>query len=180
MSLRTALFAIVGDGFELSARVRSVAARQRVIRDHPHLAEFQCDPLTSIIEYGALVVGRNVSIDRYAFLSGPIEMGDDVMIGPGCALSAGMHRFDLPGVAIRDSGPGARNPIVLKQDVWLGYGVTVLDGVTIGEGSVIGARSVVTRDIPPYSVAVGTPCRRVNARFEPEDLRRHLAIRAES
>jgi galactoside O-acetyltransferase len=50
-------------------------------------------------------------------------------------------------------------PIVIEDKVWIGSNVVVLPGVTIGYGAVIGAGSVVTRDIPPMTVAVGTPCR---------------------
>jgi acetyltransferase-like isoleucine patch superfamily enzyme len=58
-----------------------------------------------------------------------------------------------------------KGPIVVQDDVWIGAGATVLAGVTIGKGSVIGAGSVVTRDIPPYSIAVGSPCKVVRRRF---------------
>jgi acetyltransferase-like isoleucine patch superfamily enzyme len=54
---------------------------------------------------------------------------------------------------------GQSKPIILEDDVWLGARVIVLKGVTIGQGAVIGAGSVVTRDIPPHSVAVGQPAR---------------------
>ncbi|WP_235046744.1 DapH/DapD/GlmU-related protein [Arthrobacter nitrophenolicus] len=53
----------------------------------------------------------------------------------------------------------------IGRDVWIGAGTIVLGGVTIGEGSVIGAGSVVTKDIPPYSIAVGSPAKRVGPRF---------------
>jgi acetyltransferase-like isoleucine patch superfamily enzyme len=58
-------------------------------------------------------------------------------------------------------------PIIIRDKAWLGYGVTVLKGVTIGEGAVIGAMSVVTKDVPPYSVVVGNPARIVR-RLEKE------------
>ncbi|MBA2748254.1 MAG: acyltransferase, partial [Tatlockia sp.] len=57
-----------------------------------------------------------------------------------------------------------RQGVVIEDNCWLGYGVKVLDGVTIGEGSVIGAGAVVTKDIPPYSVAVGVPAKVVRSR----------------
>ncbi|HEF0022488.1 TPA: acyltransferase [Citrobacter amalonaticus] len=60
-------------------------------------------------------------------------------------------------------------PIVIGNNAWLGFDVVVLKGVTIGEGAIIGARSVVTRDIPPWSVAVGNPAKVV--KYIPEDLR---------
>jgi acetyltransferase-like isoleucine patch superfamily enzyme len=53
---------------------------------------------------------------------------------------------------------------VIEDDCWLGDGVKVLDGVTIGRGSVIGAGAVVTKDIPPFSVAVGVPARVIKSR----------------
>ena len=53
--------------------------------------------------------------------------------------------------------------ITIEDDVWIGAGVTILAGVTIGRGSVIGAHSLVTKDIPPMSVAVGTPCKVLRA-----------------
>jgi acetyltransferase-like isoleucine patch superfamily enzyme len=50
-------------------------------------------------------------------------------------------------------------PVVIEDDVWIGMGVKLLPGIRIGTGSIIGAGSVVTNDIPPYSIAMGTPCR---------------------
>lgn len=54
-------------------------------------------------------------------------------------------------------------PITIEDNVWLGGNVSILPGVTIGEGSIIGAGSVVHKDIPANSVAVGVPCRVVRA-----------------
>lgn len=51
------------------------------------------------------------------------------------------------------------HPVTIGDDCWIGGNVTILPGVNIGEGCTIGAGSVVTRDIPPFSVAVGSPCR---------------------
>lgn len=55
-------------------------------------------------------------------------------------------------------------PIVIEDDVWIAARVNVMAGVTIGKGSVIGAGSVVTKDIPPYSIAVGTPAKVIKKR----------------
>lgn len=69
-----------------------------------------------------------------------------------------------------------RKPIVIGNDVFIGANVTVLDGVTIGDGAVIGAGAVVSKDIPPYAVAVGCPIRILKYRFEPRQIEamRHI------
>lgn len=61
-----------------------------------------------------------------------------------------------------------RKPIVIGNDVFIGWNVTILDGVTIGDGAVIGAGAVVSKDIPPYAVAVGSPIKVVKYRFSPD------------
>jgi virginiamycin A acetyltransferase len=66
------------------------------------------------------------------------------------------------------------NPLRIGNDVWIGYGVIILPGVReIGDGVVIGAGSVVSKNIPPYAIAVGHPIRIVRYRFSPEVIR-HL------
>ncbi len=72
-------------------------------------------------------------------------------------------RYARPSIATTDSirrnaGFEYAYPITIENDVWLGSGVHIMPGVTIGRGCVIGAGSIVTKDIPPYSLAVGNPC----------------------
>jgi acetyltransferase-like isoleucine patch superfamily enzyme len=64
---------------------------------------------------------------------------------------------------------------VIEDDCWLGTGVKVLDGVTIGQGSVVGAGAVVTKDIPPYSVAVGIPSKVIAQRNNKTGLETNLS-----
>ncbi len=58
----------------------------------------------------------------------------------------------------------------IGNDVWIGYGAMVIGGVTIGDGAVIGAGSIVTKDIPPFSIAVGTPAKIIKYRFSEETI----------
>jgi phosphonate metabolism protein (transferase hexapeptide repeat family) len=69
-----------------------------------------------------------------------------------------------------------RHRVTLGHDVWLGHGVIVLPGVTIGTGAAIGAGAVVTKDIPPFAVAVGNPARVIRFRFAEEVREALLAI----
>lgn len=60
---------------------------------------------------------------------------------------------------------------VIEEDVWIGINVSLMPGVTIGRGSIIGAGSVVTRSIPPYTIAVGNPCKPLKMKFTAEEIR---------
>jgi len=104
---------------------------------------------------GKLFVGRNsringVHIDAREL----IHIGDTVQIGPYTII------MDSDFHDLKDhSKDGPSSPIYIEDDVWIATRVTILKGVRIGKGSVIAAGAIVTKDIPPYSVAAGTPAR---------------------
>ena len=107
-----------------------------------------------------LAINRNVIVDAS---QGEITIGDHVAIGPNSVLRAANHVFADPGVPVKEQGHQG-GYIHIGEDCWLGASVVVLRNVTIGQGSVIGAGAVVTRDIPPYSIAVGVPAKVVGRR----------------
>lgn len=84
-----------------------------------------------------------------------VTIGDDVFIGPNVSLYTACHSTDP---VERNSRREWAEPITIGDNVWIGGNVTVLPGVTIGDNCTIGAGSVVTRDIPANSIAVGNPC----------------------
>jgi len=114
---------------------------------------------------GWIRIGRNCTVNYYAILygQGGLRIGNDVRIAPQVMIMPTNHIFEDPDVPIRKQGIKGKG-IQIEDDVWLGVGAIVLDGVTIGKGSVIGAGAVVTKDIPPYSVAVGVPAKVVKKR----------------
>ncbi len=63
-----------------------------------------------------------------------------------------------------------RGDIVIGNDVWIGYEAVVLSGVTIGDGAIVAARSVVTKDVPPYTIVGGVPARPIRKRFGQETI----------
>lgn len=85
-----------------------------------------------------------------------MTFGDNVFIAPNCRFYTAGHPIDA---AERNKGLEYARPISVGNNVWIGAGVSVLPGVTIGENCVIGAGSIVVKDIPPYSVALGNPCK---------------------
>ena len=73
------------------------------------------------------------------------------------------HAFTDPGRPARWQGTANAVPVMIGDGTWLGHNVTVTAGVSIGRGAVIAAGAVVTRDVPPYSLAVGIPARVVRS-----------------
>lgn len=85
-----------------------------------------------------------------------IYVGDYTMLGPNVIIATAGHPI-LP--ELREQAYQYNVPVLIGKNCWLGAGVIVLPGITIGDNSVIGAGSVVTKDIPPNTVAVGNPCK---------------------
>lgn len=97
-------------------------------------------------------------------------------------IMGGQHRMDLMSTypfdkrifGEIDSDRPKKGDIILEDDVWIGYGATILSGVHIGQGAVIGARSVVAKDVPPYSVYAGEKI--VKKRFDEETIQKLMKI----
>jgi len=120
-----------------------------------------------------------------------------LVIGKFCAFAEGV-RFVMNGANHRMDGPSTfpfpimggswadhfdlitglpgRGDTVVGNDVWTGYGVTVMPGVTIGHGAVVAAGSVVVDDVPDYGIVGGNPARVIRRRFSDEEVERLLAI----
>jgi len=115
---------------------------------------------------GPLAIGNRADIGCnciFSSVSG-IEIGQSTLIAGHCYIGGGRYRSDRLEIPMMDQGTYSEGPVILGEDVWLGAGVIVLDGVRIGRGSIVGAGSVVTREIPEYSVAVGVPARVIGTR----------------
>lgn len=85
-----------------------------------------------------------------------VSIGNSVFLGPNVQIYTATHPLDP---AIRSAGLEAARPITIGNDVWIGGGAILNPGVTIGDGCTIGSGAVVTKDVPPYSLAAGNPCR---------------------
>lgn len=96
---------------------------------------------------------------------GRIEMGDDVLFGPGVLVTAAGYRFNDGQPVTKQAMDEA--DVVIGSDVWIGAQAIVLPGVTIGDGAIIGAGAIVTGDIPAMAIAVGVPAKVVGSRALP-------------
>ena len=115
---------------------------------------------------GELFIGDSVGINSNVHVGashGRISIGNGCLIGPNCVLRAADHCFNDPHKPILEQG-FVGGEIVLEDDVWLASNVVVIKNVIIGKGSVIGAQSVVTKSLPPYSIAHGVPAKVVGSR----------------
>ena len=125
-------------------------------------------------------------------------IGDKLIIGKFCAIAKGVefimnganhsmcgvstYPFYIMGGGWEKSTPNMsdfpfKGDTIVGNDVWIGQNVTIMPGVNIGDGAIIGANSVVAKDIPAYSIAVGNPCRVVKMRFDNEMIEYLLSLK---
>lgn len=145
----------------------------------------------SHIGYGTYIIGENGYIHD-------CKIGRFCSIASNCHIGLGDHAPNtvsssplfysahslLPNNFLSESIPvpeqtigDTKYKVIIGNDVWMGYNVCVKEGVTIGDGAIIGAKSLVTRDIPPYAIAVGTPAKVIKYRFTPEQIQMLLEIK---
>lgn len=108
-----------------------------------------------------LTIGDNTAI-QFNFHCGAadsVSIGKDVVIGGGVYVTDHDHCFDDAVLSVRKNSNLISAPVVIEDGCFLGEGCVILKGVKIGTRSVIGANAVVTKDIPPYSVACGNPAK---------------------
>ncbi|MGD8522335.1 MAG: acyltransferase [Desulfobacterales bacterium] len=109
---------------------------------------------------GNINIGDHCTVHPFCMLcgGGGLKIGNSVRIAAHTVIMPSNHVFEDPKTPIRLQGIRAEG-IIIKDDVWLGTGVRVLDGITIGKGSIVGAGAVVTKDVPDYAIVTGVPAR---------------------
>jgi acetyltransferase-like isoleucine patch superfamily enzyme len=119
--------------------------------------------------YGGLTIwnfgqdGESLTIGNF------VSIADDVkfLLGGGHQYQ-GLSTFPFLTKYFATLESVTKGPIVVGDDVWIGYGATVLSGVTIGQGAIVAAGSIVTHDVAPYSIVGGNPAKLIKFRFEKE------------
>jgi acetyltransferase-like isoleucine patch superfamily enzyme len=139
---------------------------------------------------------NNSSIGKYSYVA-PNSVINNTSIGKFCSIGpnfvCGWGKHPTDGISTspmfyssqKQNGTSLSSddkiletePILIGNDVFIGMNVTVLDGISIGDGAVIGAGAVVSKDIPPYAIAVGNPIRILRYRFGEEQINKFLSIK---
>ncbi len=114
-----------------------------------------------------------LSIGNYCSIAPDVIfiLGDDHQMN-----SISTYPFKVQIVHSQEYEALSKGDIIVKDDVWIGYGATILSGVTIGQGAVIAAGSVVTKDVPPYAIVGGTPVKVIKYRFPQKIIDRLIQI----
>ncbi|MBL7110192.1 MAG: acyltransferase [Candidatus Marinimicrobia bacterium] len=107
-----------------------------------------------------ICMGTNVSIHQFSYIdaSGDLEIGSHVMIGHGVTIMTNSHNFNQLENPMKNQGVKHKK-VIIGEDVWIGAKSTILMGVNVGKGAIIGANSVVTKDVPEYSIVGGIPAK---------------------
>ncbi len=105
---------------------------------------------------GDVLIGNHTRIGLHNTIIGPVYIGNDVNIAQNVTISGLNHNYTNPDLTISSQGISTAS-IHIDNDVWIGANAVLLAGITIGSHSVIAAGSVVTHDVPSYSVAAGNP-----------------------
>lgn len=120
--------------------------------------------------------GANIELgDRVKFNSGcwvngfgGLVLEDDANVGPRTLIHTANHITSSRDLPMAHQGWDSK-PVRIGRDAWIGMGCIILPGVSIGEGAIVGAGSLVTKDVPPFGVAVGSPARVIKYRFPDAD-----------
>ena len=111
-------------------------------------------------------LGSYSLVSQGAYICGRVRAGKYVMFAPDVTIAGADHVFDQPGVPMYFAGRPDIPETVIGDDVWIGARVCILAGVTIGRGSIIAMGSVVTKDVPAYSIVGGVPAKLIRERFD--------------
>lgn len=123
-------------------------------------------------EGARLYIGKFCSIaDEVTIFLGGEHRTDWASTYPFSALIS-----EWPNAVSVEGHPKTKGDVIIGNDVWIGYGSTILSGVKIGNGAVIGAKSVVTKDVEPYSIVAGNPIKFIKNRFSNDSIEKLLKV----
>lgn len=153
-------------------------ARQLLLPFYKH--KYKLKSVGEGCQFGKNSTVTNATLGDYAYFgprcefNGPVIIGSLTMISSEVQIIGQDHDSKNPELPMRIAFPQEERPVtVIEADCWIGSRVTIMEGVRIGRGSIIGAASIVTKSIPPYSIAVGSPAIVIRKRFDEDTCKKH-------
>lgn len=134
---------------------------------------------STFLSPGTIYIGNDVHIGSGAFLSAVntfIRIGNKVMFGPQVAIIAGDHNTTVLGkymFDVKEKKPDDDQPVIIEDDVWIGFRAIILKNVRVGRGSIVAAGAVVTKSVPPYAIVAGVPARVIKMRWTDSEIGMH-------
>lgn len=107
---------------------------------------------------GEVIIGDRSRIGMGNVIIGPVYIGNDVILAQNVVMSGLNHGYEDVNIPPKDQKV-TTSPIYIEDEVWIGANVSIVAGVTIGKHSVVAAGSVVTKNVPQYSISVGNPAK---------------------
>lgn len=181
------IFRQVGKGVAFGHHVTLRHPHKITVGDHSFIDDYAVLDAKGEEDQGVFI-GKNVIVGRNTILSckgGSIRLDDFANISSNCTLlseslinvgkhaflaghgylvAGGNHSFERRDIPIMFQPSLRKGGIVIGEDCWLGASVVVLDGVSLGKGCVVGAGAVVTKSLPPYTIAAGVPAKKIRSR----------------
>lgn len=144
---------------------KGVCIRKHAIINVSPINNFFIGDLSSIEEYsvidnnvGDVIIGKNTLVGLRNTVIGPIQIGNDVIIAQNVVLSGLNHNYDDTNTPIVNQKVITKE-IIVENDVWIGANSIITAGVHIGNHSVVAGGSIVTKDVPPYTIVAGNPAK---------------------
>lgn len=109
-------------------------------------------------------IGDNSGIGVRCVVRGPLDMGNNIMMGPDVIILTSSHNTERTDIPMNQQGSLPMQKVTICDDVWIGTRVVILPGVKIGKGAILGAGGVVTKDVPEYAVVGGVPAKLIKFR----------------
>jgi acetyltransferase-like isoleucine patch superfamily enzyme len=147
-----------------------VLGRGVIIRDFVNLYGCNIGDDTRIgtfveIQRGARI-GQRCKISSHTFICEGVTIEDEVFVGHNVSFINDIYPRATTGGALQSAADWELKPTLVKRGASLGTSATILGGITIGEGAIVGAGSVVTRDVPAWSIVAGNPARILRATYD--------------
>ena len=131
-------------------------------------------------------IGNNVYIGKYCTLQADMDIGNNIDIANNVGLVGKYdHDYSQIGVSIKDAPwigdasynfKGKNQKIIIEDDVWIGFGAIIFTGIIIHRGAIVAAGSVVTHNVPPYTIVGGNPARVLGQRFTEKEIKAHESV----